>query len=54
MDIRSLRKEKGLSQMGLAVAVGVSMVTIQLWERGVTTPNPENMAKLKEVLKAGN
>ena len=51
MDIKKLRKGKNLSQMDLAAKVGVSLVTIQLWEKGVTTPNPENMEKLKNALK---
>lgn len=52
MDIKKLRKEKNLSQTSLAVAVGVSLVSVQLWERGVATPNDENMKKLKKVLMA--
>lgn len=48
-DLRELRKQACLTQMELAVKVGVSLMTIQLWERGVTTPREENMNKLKEV-----
>ena len=49
-NLRERRKEAGLTQMMLAVKVGVSLMTIQLWERGVTTPKEENLSKLKEVL----
>lgn len=50
MDINNIRKEKGFTLMQLAKEVGVSYTTIQLWVSGVTEPNEENMAKLKEVL----
>ena len=50
MNIKELRLSQGFTQMKLAIAVGVSIQTIIAWENGVSTPNPENMAKLKEVL----
>ncbi len=50
MDIKKLRKEKNMSQVEVAIAVGVSIVSFQLWERGATTPSDENLKKLKEVL----
>lgn len=49
-ELRRIRKEKGLTQPQVAVAIGVSVYTYQLWEKGVTTPKPENMQKLKQVL----
>lgn len=48
--LKELRTEKGLSQMDAARQIGVSLLTYQLWERGITTPNEENLKKLKEVL----
>lgn len=51
MNIKELRKAKGLTQTELALRCGVSLTTIQLWERGVTTPKDENLAKLKQVLE---
>jgi len=51
LDIKTRRKELGLSQYELAVEVEVSEVTIRKWEQGVTTPKPENKKKLEEVLK---
>ena len=49
-NLKELRKAAKLTQMDLAVKVGVSLMTIQLWERKVTTPKKENLNKLKEVL----
>ena len=50
MDVKKLRKEKGMTLMDLAQAVGVSMNTVILWERKISKPNPENMEKLKQAL----
>lgn len=50
MDIKKLRKSKKLTQIEVAKLVGVSVMSFQLWERGVATPNEENMKKLKKVL----
>ena len=49
-DLRERRKALGLSQMELARLVGVSLLTIQTWERGVSEPKPENKEKLEQVL----
>ncbi len=49
-DLRERRKALGLSQMELARLVGVSLLTVQLWERGVSEPKPENREKLEYVL----
>ena len=49
-DLRKRRKELGLSQMELASLVGVSLLTVQIWERGVSEPKPENREKLEQVL----
>lgn len=49
-DLRKRRKALGLSQMELARLVGVSLLTVQLWERGVSEPKPENRGKLEQVL----
>jgi len=51
MNIKELRKALNLSQSALAVKCGVSLTTIQLWERKVSQPNEENLIRLKEVLK---
>jgi len=49
-DLRKRRKALGLSQMELARLVGVSLLTVQLWEREVSEPKPENREKLEQVL----
>ncbi len=50
-NIRERRNELGLTQAQVAVYVGVSLTGYQNWERGLSTPNAEHMAKLKEILK---
>ena len=50
MNLKEERKRLQLTQMDMAERVGVALLTYQLWERGIQTPNPENMEKLKEVL----
>jgi len=48
--IRFLRKQKDLSQAGLAKLVGVTKGACGQWERGTTSPSIENLAKLAIVL----
>jgi transcriptional regulator with XRE-family HTH domain len=48
--MKEKRLKLKLTQADVALAVGVSLTTYQLWEKGVTTPTPENMIKLKKVL----
>lgn len=48
------RLELKLTQADVALAVGVSLTTYQLWEKGVTTPTPENLKKLNSVLGIKN
>lgn len=45
-----IRKSKKMSQTAVAVAVGVSVKTYQLWETGAGKPNETNLEKLKKVL----
>lgn len=51
MNIKKLRKEKGMTQVDLALKVGVSVNTIRNWEYKVSEPTPENEKKLREVLE---
>jgi transcriptional regulator with XRE-family HTH domain len=51
MDLKNLRKEKKLSQIEIAEAIGVHVNTYIVWERGAGQPSPENLEKLKKVLK---
>jgi transcriptional regulator with XRE-family HTH domain len=46
--IERYRKAKGWTQTELAEQVGVSLNTVQNWERG-TEPRPKHRAKLAEV-----
>lgn len=54
INLYKLFKEKrnalGMTQTEVAVAVGVSLTSYQLWERGASYPNEENQIKLFEVL----
>ena len=50
MNIREERKKRNISQINLAAKVGVSLTTIQLWERGAMKPNEENYRKLLDAL----
>lgn len=50
MDIKRLRKEKGISQVKIAKSIGVHLNTYALWERGGGKPSPENLEKLKAAL----
>lgn len=52
--MRTLRKEKNMTQLQVAVAVGVSYPAYRLWEAGGTKPTPENLEKLKAVLQGGD
>jgi len=49
--LKKRRLALGLSQMDLAEKVGVSLLTIQLWERGISEPNDKNKEILESVLK---
>lgn len=50
-DIKQWRKKYKVTQVGLAKATGVSLMTIQLWERAVSSPNEENAIKLENAMK---
>jgi len=50
MTIKELRVEKNMTQNDVAKAVGVSMMTYQLWERGSMKPSADNAKKLKETI----
>jgi len=50
MNIKEQREAKGMTQIDVAVAVGVSLTSYRMWERGASKPNEENEAKLKQVL----
>lgn len=49
--IRDGRLAVGLDQDRLAKLVGVSSKAVSMWERGVSTPQAGNLAKLANVLE---
>ncbi len=49
-NLKQIRKSLGLSQMDLAQKVGVSLVTIQLWEREISKPTEKNKKELERVI----
>ena len=49
LDIKRLRTAAGLTQMALALKVGVSINTIIKWENFVSTPKGSNYQKLLEI-----
>ncbi len=44
--LKELRAERGLSQVALAAAVGVSKGIISLWENGLREPTMTNLIAL--------
>ncbi|NCB47916.1 XRE family transcriptional regulator [bacterium] len=48
-NLKELRKKAGLTQMQLAAKLGVSLMSIRIWESGAGKPNEENYEKLKEL-----
>ena len=46
-----LRTERGLTQEGLAIMIGVSPMSISAWERGRSAPDPANFARLSAALR---
>ena len=51
MNFEQMRKDAKLTQVELARIVGVSVNTIQAWERKVSTPSNENYQKLLKALE---
>ncbi len=48
--IKQKRLEKGLTQLEVVIACGISINTYRHWETNATTPTKENLLKLREVL----
>lgn len=51
INYREKRTKLNLTQSDIAREVGVSLMTYQLWERGVMNPTKENEEKLLKALK---
>lgn len=49
-NIKAAREAKGWTQRKLADLVGVDTLAVSRWERGVATPNRDNLQALAEKL----
>jgi transcriptional regulator with XRE-family HTH domain len=47
--IRSLRRRRGWTQAELAERLGSDPVTVSRWERGVSSPRPSALLRLREL-----
>ena len=48
--MKERRKELGMTQMDLAVRMGVQLSTVSSWERGARTASVPNLRKLAGIL----
>ena len=48
--LRSLREEKGITQLRMSIEIGVAQETISGYELGKTVPNVETLGKLADFL----
>ena len=53
LSLKAARHNRGLRQIDLAVAVGVSKKTIGAWEKGKSMPTPDKIDIICEVLGIG-
>lgn len=49
--IKTLRKERGLTQEELAIRVNVVRQTVSKWEKGLSVPDADMLQKIAEVLE---
>lgn len=50
-ELKRLRKEYCLTQVGLAMETGLNQQCISIWERGGVDPHPDNVKTLAEYFK---
>lgn len=50
-SLRTMRLERGFSQLALAIAVGVTPNTIHMWEKQMVRPHMVALERLGEVLE---
>lgn len=50
-NLRTLRKQKGLTQEGLAAQLHVARQTISKWESGVSVPDADTLLQMAEILE---
>ncbi len=48
--LKLLRRESGFSQKELAAMLSVSQQTVAKWETGKSTPNPDTLLRLSQIL----
>ena len=53
MNLKDIRLDRGMTQVGVAKEVGVSLSAYRLWEQGVGKPTTDNLYLLKGVLGNG-
>lgn len=50
-NLKTLRKQKGLTQETLAIKLHITRQTISKWEKGLSVPDTEQLVRLAEVLE---
>lgn len=50
MNLRRLRKERGLTQVQLAELISVDQTAVSQWERGITQPRLKHCLQLVKIL----
>lgn len=51
--IKALRARKQVSQTMFGILVGVSVMTVSRWERGVVSPAPRQRKRLQKLAEGG-
>jgi len=49
-EIKQVRQKLGMSQQKFATKLGVGMMTVSRWERGIAKPSPLALEKLHKLL----
>lgn len=50
-NLKLLREQTGLTQQGLAQALGVEQSTVSMWETGNSSPRADKLPELARILK---
>lgn len=50
-NLKTIRKQKGLSQEELAIRLNVVQQTISKWEKGISVPDSDMLIRLAEILE---
>ncbi len=49
-NLKTIRKQKGLSQEELAIRLNVVRQTISKWEKGLSVPDSDMLVKMGDIL----